>query len=360
MATIESALIAHAVDLERAALGMAKGVQPSLDKIADHVRLVLSRYQELSGDKIQTIKDRDAIIREILEFMAAELYPWIGEFEEDLEKAVKNEIKFENAVLRNATGASLVVPTIEQTMKRVTAVPLVMNGESLSWDEYIGNYTPIQMDRVKKAVIAGWADGLTTTQISRSIVGTKTVKGILPASRREANMMAHDLTSHMSSIVKEEFGWRNQDVVVGEKIIVTLDSKTSPICQKLGSQDGGGKEYIYAEDGRNFPRPPLHRNCRSSVTYILAPEYREAAETRTRPAVVNGKAIQVAADTNWLDFAKAYPSVAESALGPARAKLINDMSADDFRRAAYNNLNQPLTLDEMAAKSKKVAAELKP
>ena len=52
----------------------------------------------------------------------------------------------------------------------------------------------------------------------------------------------------------------------------------------------------------------FHPNCRSTTVPILAPEYREIAEEgRTRPAVVDGKAIQVPADTNWIDLAKAVP-----------------------------------------------------
>ncbi len=360
MATLDTATINHSVDLERAALGISKGVKPSLDNIADYVRLVLARYQEESGDKIKTIKDRDALIKDILTYMNGQLLPWSNEMTEQLDEMVAQEIKFDNAVLRNATGASLNVPTFDAAMLAITQKPLVLNNTAISWNDYIGDYTPKQLDAVKKAIIAGWADGLTTTQISRQIVGTKTIKGIIPASYRSAQMMVKDLTSHQSSMVKAEFGKKNNDVVVGEKMIVTLDSHTSPQCQKIGSQDNGGKEYYYATDGYNFPRPGFHRFCRTTARFILAPEYEQTAIKRTRPAVVNGKAIQVDENTNWLDFAKAYPSVAETALGKTRAKLIDTMSADEFRKAAYNTLNEPLTLDEMAAKSKKIARELKP
>lgn len=360
MATLETATINHSVDLERTALGISKGVKPALDNIADYVRLVLARYQEEHGDKIKTIKDRDAIIKQILTYMDEQLIPWTDEMTEQLDEVISQEIKFENAVMRNATGASIVVPTAEAAMIAITQKPLVMNNKAISWDEYIGSYTPNQLREVKQAIVGGWANGLTTTQISRQIVGTKSIKGIIPASYHSAQMMVHDLTSHQSSEVRGSFAAKNTDVIIGEKVLVTLDSKTSPICQDLGSEDGGGKEYFYATDGKNFPRPPFHRNCRSTMKFILSPEYAETAIKRTRPAIVNGEVIQVDENTNWLDLAKAYPSVAETALGPTRAKLIDTMSADEFRKAAYNTLNEPLTLDQMAAKSKSIAKELKP
>lgn len=360
MATLDTVTINHSVDLERAALGMANGVKPSLDNIADYVRLVLAKYEEENGDKIKTIKDRDALVKQILTYMNEQLIPWTEEMNEQLDTMIAQEIKFENAVLRNATGASLTVPTFDAAMLAITQKPLVLNGKAIGWDDYIGNYTPNQLKAVKQVIVAGWADGLTTTQISRQIVGTKTIKGIIPASYREAQMMAKDLTSHQSSEVKGAFGKKNQDIIVGEKAIVTLDSKTSPICQSIGSRDGGGQEWYYADDGYNFPRSPYHRFCRTTMRFILSPEYEETAIKRTRPAIVNGKVIQVDEDTNWLDLAKVYPSVAETALGPTRAKLIDNMSADEFRKAAYNTLNEPLTLDEVAAKSKRIAKELKP
>lgn len=359
MATIESSEIAHAIDIEKAALGIAKGVKPALDNIADFVRLVLARYQEDKGDKILTIKDRDALIKQITEYMSEQLIPWTASAQSDLDEMITEEIKFENAVLRNATGAAVTVPTFKQAYSDITQKSLVLNGLAISWDDYIGVYTPNQLKAVKQAIVAGWTDGLTTTTIARQIVGTKTIKGIIPKSMRDAQMMVKDLASHQSSDVKAVFGRMNEDVIIGEKIIVTLDSKTSPICQDYGSQDRGGKEFIYAKVGRNFPRPPFHRNCRSTMRYILSPEYQDKENKRQRPAVVNGRVIFVDEDTNYLDFAKAYPSVAESALGETRAKLINQMSAEEFRKAAYNHMNEPITLKEMTARSKKIAKALK-
>jgi hypothetical protein len=136
-----------------------------------------------------------------------------------------------------------------------------LNNKAVSVDDYIGDYTPAQIEKVKQAIVAGWSNGQTTREISQSITGTRQVKGIMQASQQSAYRMSKDITSHISSQTKERLAKDNQDIIVGEKVIVTLDSRTSPICQGYGSQDGGGKEFYYADDGYNFPRPPFHHNC---------------------------------------------------------------------------------------------------
>ena len=356
----DSALIAvevgHQVDLILFSNSMAANVNPHLNKISKYVREVLYQW-----DKLNTKKDMNEAVKLITEMMLSELGEFVDEFESDFDELVREEVAFQYDVAKSAIGTGTAVsrPTIKDTKKLISSVPMVLNGSAVTVDEYIGDYAPKQIAKVKQKIVAGWTDGLTTREIAQSITGTKSVKGVIQASQRSAYMMAKDVSTHTSAQSKSKVFQDNSDLIVGEKIVVTLDSKTSPICQDLGSQDGGGKEYYYAKDGRNFPRPPFHPNCRSTTVPILAPEYREIAEEgRTRPAVVDGKAIQVPADTNWIDLAKQYPSLAEQSLGKSRAAVLDEMSAKEFTDAAYNRLGQQITLDQLVASNSKAASVL--
>lgn len=356
----DSALIAvevgHQVDLLRYSNTMAASVNPHLTSISKYVREVLYQW-----DKLETKKDMNEAIRLISEMMEAELGEFTEGFESDVNALIKEEIGFQYDVAKTAIGAGTAVsrPTIKATTQLINSIPMVLNGNAITVDDYIGDYTPQQISKVKQKIVAGWTDGLTTREIAQSITGTKSIKGVIQTSQSSAYRMSKDVTTHTSAQTKSKVFQDNSDLIVGEKIVVTLDSKTSPICQDLGSQDGGGKEYYYAEDGRNFPRPPFHPNCRSTTVPILAPEYREISEEgRTRPAVVDGKAIQVPADTNWMDLAKQYPSLAEQSLGKSRAAVLDEMSAKEFTDAAYNRLGQQITLDQLAASNKKAASVL--
>lgn len=356
----DSALIAvevgHQVDLIRLSNSMAANVNPHLNKISKYVREVLYQWE-----KLNTKKDMNEAVKLITDMMASELGMFVSEFESDFNELVREEVAFQYDVAKSAIGAGTAVsrPTIKDTKKLISSVPMVLNGSAVTVDQYIGDYTPNQIAKVKQKIVAGWTGKLTTREIAQSITGTKSVKGVIQASQRSAFMMAKDISTHTSAQSKAKVFQDNSDLIVGEKIVVTLDSKTSPICQKLGSQDSGGKEYYYAKDGRNFSRPPFHPNCRSTTVPILALEYREIAEEgRTRPAVVNGKAIQVPADTNWMDLAKQYPSLAEQSLGKSRAAVLDNMSAKEFTDTAYNRLGQQMTLDQLSKSNKKAASVL--
>ncbi|AUR88132.1 putative head morphogenesis protein [Vibrio phage 1.110.O._10N.261.52.C1] len=360
MAASESALIAvetgHQIDLIRYANTMGANVNPHLTSISKKVREVLYKW-----DTLDTKKKMNEAINEISAYMEKELGKFTGEFESDVKALIKEEIDFQYGVAKQAIGTGVAVsrPTIKATTQLINSVPMVLNGSAISVDDYIGDYTPNQIKKVKQIITGGWANGLTTREVAQQITGTKTVKGVLQASQRSAYMMAKDITSHTSAQSKAKVFQDNDDLIVGEKVVVTLDSKTSPICQDLGSQDSGGKEFYYKEDGRNFPRPPYHNNCRSSTVPILAPGYREITEEgRTRPAVIDGEAIQVPADTNWMDLAKKYPSLAEQSLGKSRAAVLDTMTAKEFTDAAYNRMNQQITLEQLAASNSKAAQVL--
>lgn len=68
---------------------------------------------------------------------------------------------------------------------------------------------------------------------------------------------------HVSNAARSDFLQENADVMVGEKFVATLDSRTTPVCK--------------ANDGKVFPvgtgpRPPLHIACRSLRVGVLDAE----------------------------------------------------------------------------------------
>lgn len=337
--------VGHQVDLIRLGSTLGADVNPYLTSISKKVREILLRTEY-----IDTIKLKNEVIKEVSAEMNAELGDYIDGLEGDLKPLISEEVAYQYSVIKEVVGKGVAVsrPTVKATTALINQKPMVLNGKALSVSERLGNYTPNQIKAVKDVITAGWSDGLTTRQIAQNITGTKQIKGVIQTSQSSAYAMAKDLTSHISSQSKAKVGQDNNDLIIGEKVVVTLDSRTSPICQDYGSQDGGGKEYFYKSDGKNFPRPPFHYNCRSSNRYILAPEYEEISnEGQTRNAVVDGKAIKVDADKNWMDLAKEYPSLARQSLGKQRAEVLDAMSASEFTKVAYNRMGQSITLDQM-------------
>lgn len=348
-----AAQVAHSIDLQRLANSIARGENAEYDKLAKFIRELLLDYDTINSKKL-----RDELIKQITAEVAATADNATASILSQIDDVIRQEVNFQWVVLRNISSKKPIKPKLDAVSRAILNQPLVLNGKGIAWEERIGAFKSNQVQAAKQAIMAGWANGQTTTEISRQLIGTRTTRGVIDRSKSAANALAKDLISHSSAMTKAEVARQNDDIVIGEKVTITIDSHTSPICQDLGSQDKGGKEFLYAEVGRNFKRNPFHYRCRSIMIFIVAPEYDLEIET-TRPAVVDGKAIQVDSKTDWLTLAKRYPSLAEQALGKTRAKLIGDMSVDAFQKVAFNSLNQYNTIDEMVANSKRVASLLK-
>lgn len=348
-----AAQVAHSVDLQRLANSIARGENAEYDKLAKFIRELLLEYDVINSKKL-----RDELIKQITAEVAATSDNVTASMLSQIDDVIRAEVDFQWVVLRNISSKKPIKPKLDAVSRAILNQPLVLNGKGLTWEERIGAFKSNQVQAAKQVIMMGWSNGLTTREISNRLVGTRTERGVISSTKSYANALAKDLITHSASMTRAEVARQNSDIVRGEKTIVTLDSRTSPICQNYGSQDKGGKEWIYAEDGRNFPRPPFHYRCRSINIMLVNEEYDLEIET-TRPAVVDGKAIQVDSKTDWLSLAKRYPSIAEQALGKTRAKLIDDMSVDAFQKVAFNSLNQYNTIDEMVANSKKVASLLK-
>ncbi|AUR96997.1 putative head morphogenesis protein [Vibrio phage 1.236.O._10N.261.52.C4] len=350
--TVLATTIAHEIQLIRYSKTLGKDAGVYVDNIMKALREEL-----LSTDKVTTKKQRDELIKFINELFSSELGDWNSELESDLTRLIKEEAKFYQASLASLIGEKVARPTLESITKAAYSTEMVLNGQAYTVNDRIKQYDVNSVDKVKRIVTGGWRDGLTTYEMAQQIAGTQS-SSVKNQMKSGAYTLAKDLTSHVSSVSKSKVGMENSDIIVGEKHVSTLDSKTSPICQRLGSLDGGGKEYYYNEDGYNFPRPPLHWNCRSTHRYILAPEYEELEEPRTRPGVVDGRAKRVDSETSWMELAKNNPNLARESLGVERAKVLDAMSADEFTKIAYNRLDQLITIDELVKKSKVAAKSL--
>jgi len=349
-----AAQVAHQVDLQKLANSIAVDQNAVLNELSKTIRDILADYEYIDTKKLY-----NEIIKEITKEVNASTLVITNSVQDQLFDAIKEEVTFQHSVLKAVSSKRPLRPGLDKINSAILNKPLVLNGKAMTWEERIGAYQSNTLASIKQRIMAGWANGEPVADITRSITGGRNVTGIIDRSKSSTNALVKDLLSHSSSMVKSETARQNSDIVIGEKTITTLDSRTSPICQNYSSQDNGGKEWIYAKVGRNFPRPGFHWNCRSTNIMLLAPEYRIDTDGQTRPAVVDGKAIQVPVDTSWLSLAKQYPSIAEQALGPTKAKLLNEMSADAFHKVAYNSLGEAITLEQMKNNSKKVASLLK-
>lgn len=349
---LQDAEIAHQIQLIKAGNQLGNDVKPYIKNLMAYVREVLSR-----SDTITTIKQRDEYIKLILAKVDSELGSYTEELQKSLTEIAKEEINFNAAILANGTlvaKSAIKRPKQKDLKKLINNTYMVLGGKAKSVDEYLGEFASVQGKSIKDIIIAGWSNGETTSSIARQIVGTTTVNGQSQIILKGAMMRAKDLTSHVSSVSKAKFGEDNRGVIIGEETVATLDSRTSDYCQ-----NADGQVYLYSKYGDKVPRPPFHPFCRSTNIFVVSDEYK-VDDHGTRPSVVDGEAKEVSTKETYFEWAKRQPmAFKEEALGKTRAQILDNMSAAEFKKVAYNQLGESISIEEMIKRSKTVAKLLK-
>ena len=168
-----------------------------------------------------------------------------------------------------------------------------------------------EKEQIQRALRQGLVQGETTAQIVRRLSGPK---GVLDIARHHATAVIRTATNHVSSGARAQTYQQNSKYIKSEKIVATLDSRTSEICR---FQDG----RVYpVGDG---PRPPFHFNCRTTVIAVLKSWKEMGIPLKEAPAgtraSMNG---QVPADLTYKQWFKAQPpGFKRELLGPSRYKM---------------------------------------
>lgn len=360
---LQDSEIEHQIDLVKYGNDRSRSLLVYLREIVDYIETRLAK----EGESIQSKKRLNELLKDVNEKMNAIYSKWEKrEFEPIIPAVAKQEIAFQaSAVNSVVVGYESVKPALKQVESAAFNNPLLIGskGGAVDFSKYTKNWKPNEIQRVASRISAGFYAGETTTQIARAVNGLKSrnyADGIMNMSRANIQGMVKTTISHMASAGKSEFAKQNKDLIIGEEWVSTLDSATSPTCR---ARDG--KQYLFSEYGKSYPKPPAHINCRSTLSPILSPEYDFTREGRKRPAVteVDGKAKaeQVSGSTTYYEWLKRQPApVQDKALGVTQGKVFRNagLSPEEFKKATVNSLGQPLSLKDMERNNKKIAEYL--
>jgi len=158
--------------------------------------------------------------------------------------------------------------------------------------------------------------------------------------KRQAATLTRTITNHVATQTRRAFMAQNKEYISKYKWIATLDDRTSLIC---ASRD----QKIFDDIDEN-PKPPAHFNCRSTITFVVKPEFDLGLDVQTdRPSVgPGGKVTLVDSDTSFSSWLRKQPrSFQENVLGVTRARLFRRglLGLDRF----VDRSGQVYTLDEL-------------
>ena len=158
----------------------------------------------------------------------------------------------------------------ELTARQGAAVTLP-NGQNV--EKAFRGIAASSQEKLSLAIRSGVFSGETTQQIARRLVGKLnfdqpgTVKQIAAAGGEVTKLANYQLQTIIRTSINQVQNQASQAVYAANskvapkyEYVATLDSKTSPICQRLD-----GKKFEYNKG----PTPPQHFNCRSTTGPVV-------------------------------------------------------------------------------------------
>ena len=191
--------------------------------------------------------------------------------------------------------------------------------------EWIDKLDTESFNSIQSAVRMGLVEGQSYSDITRRIIGTKTLQysdGVMHLNRTKTQALVSTAVAHSTNAARDEFYKANDDLVKSVQFVATLDMRTTPICR---AKDG----QVYPLT--SYPRPPLHFRCRSVVTAVLK-SWKELGlkePTGGTRSSLDGQVAETETYQTWLS--KKSPEFQDEVLGKARGDLFrNGTTLDRF------------------------------
>lgn len=192
---------------------------------------------------------------------------------------------------------------------------------------------------IQRAYVMKWS----ADDLLKAFKGTSLAKykdGLLSKLKRAAAATVDTVVQYGMTAARSKTLAGFMDWTLGYTWVSILDGRTSPVCRSLS-----GQVFKYGAG----PLPPIHFRCRSHTE----PVFKNSSVLR--------KAAQgtvAAGETYYTWLARQPKAFQEDVLGPTWSKLFSKggLSADEFAAKVVSKRYEPLTLDELRARSPEIFA----
>lgn len=376
------ATLRHQISLRRYSSGLMKRIADLLERAdADLTLKLRMRLAAFEGKPVDFTGERwKALLKDIKETRAAVMLQYRDLSRTDLTALAAIEASKEATILAASLPIEYAWATVPADQLRAIVSSRPFQGKLLR--DWFADLERADQSRIQQALQLGMAQGETTDDIVRRIVGTRAngyTDGILAMSRRDATSIVRTAVNHVSNTARGYVWDANEDIIQCRIWSSTLDGRTSAICR---SRDGRGAAVGNNELPEGIlplipkdARPPAHINCRSTmVAYLngvgLLGNRPYVTDTRTRNerevdfrkmAKEQGKSIQevrkawsdanigrVPATTTYQQFlSRQSAGFQDEVLGRTKGQLFRSggLTVDQFVDRAGNEL----TLAQLAA-----------
>lgn len=244
--SILTAFISHQIWLQRNASHEVNELEPFIQQMRDEVKSQVLAF----GDESRTRGRLQAMLKDLEDILYAISSGWEERLQQDLQKLTEYETDWTTDTLSGNVNASFTAPSPEQVWSAIKFNPLQLEGKPVDFQDMLTSWRDTEINRLVTGVKSGFVQGMTTRDIVRQVVGPG---GLADVSNRNAATVVRTAINHVSTESKNLVYQKNDDIVEGYELVVTLDKRTSSICRNLPH----GKVY----DIGKGPLPPLHPNC---------------------------------------------------------------------------------------------------
>lgn len=242
----------HQHYLERFKTGEVNSLDSFIVQLEERLVVNLSRTKSLTKRSNIT-----ATLKKIQKDSVELLTEYVKQLGVDLEDFSEAEARFVTATLaKDIERDEFIVPSLNQLKAAANARPFTTK----LLREELADFPRKHARLIRNTVSLGIAESKSNAEIIQDILGTSELKfkdGTMNITRVDASRLVRTATQHVAAVTRQE-AYKSNDVT-HYAWISTLDSRTSPTCQKRDGQ-------VY-EVGKG-PLPPAHPNCRSTTIAI--------------------------------------------------------------------------------------------
>ncbi len=365
-AEVLDAGIRHAVFLERLKTQEANKILALLNDrvLPDMIDKMQRRLDRITAKGFdpgpKTTAQLDAALKEMTATLQGGLKSAGKSLQSSLTEIAIEEGRFQVGIMSQATkpfGIVVNAPSLQLIKEVVINKPI--QGRLLEeWFDAIGTQA---QGRMSNAFRIGIAEGESTEQIARRLVGTNKAQfrdGVFNTIRKNAVSTTRTAVTDITTRAREATYAANDDIVKGVRIVATLDARTTQICASLDGQVFGINEG---------DRPPYHHQCRTTTVPVLKSWKELGIDLKEAPAgtraSLNGQVPDVQNFGTWMRSQGTTGSAAQRATGRAfQDDYFGKSKAALFRRNKVpfdrfiDQRNRPLTLQQLIALEKQIAA----
>ena len=355
----------HTVYLQRVAASQGRDVLPYLENIENDIQKIFNKYR----DRAKTAKNQEAITKAIDESVKKNLKLYTTELNKSQREIGAYEAGLSVDSLESAIEDDInpVKPTNAAINAAAIATPIQLGEKSYTtYKSMLSNYRNQWANEISSQVALGFYGYKTINEVADKVYSqvrlqkTPVSKNVLNRAAKSAKAVAVNGTNHYANVARVEFGKQNADIVKGYILIAVLDSNTSQKCRGLDQR------FIpFDSPDLAALTPPLHRNCRTALSYDVDDKYKldPGSTKRASKFEVDGKVDPKPLSSEGIYYDKMSDLDAadqDVILGPTLGKAFRKLDdPSEFAQATIDRLGNPLTIEEMKSKNNKLGKILR-